>query len=122
MIKQSDEMKSDGEGVGGRIHLDRLAHKGTSIEMTFERRHELREKGSRAPGGNVFGLFTKQREASVMGLGNSRGRRRWDVAVKRETGILPTPLEEAGQGVWDLASRASENLWGPSGRQTTHLL
>lgn len=92
MIKQSDEMKSDGEGVGGRNHLDRLAHKGTSIEMTFEMRHEQREKGSRVPGGNVFGLFTKQREASVMGLEKSRGRRGWDVAGNRQIGLHPMLL------------------------------
>ena len=78
--------------MGGRIHLDRLAQESTSIEMTFERRREQREKGSHAPGGNVFGLFTKQREASVIVLGKSRGRRRWDVAAKRETGLLPMLL------------------------------
>lgn len=46
------------------------------------------------PGGDGFGLLTKQREASVIGLEDwrlekSKGRR-WDVAVKREMGLLPT--------------------------------
>lgn len=61
MTKQSDEMKSDGDGVGRTIHLDRLAHEGTSVEMTFERRREQQEKGSRARRGCVWPVYKTER-------------------------------------------------------------
>ena len=74
-------------GTGwGTINLDRVAHEGISVEMTFERRCEQQEKGSHARRERVWPAYKVERskcDQSREIKGEEVG-----VAVKEEAGLL----------------------------------
>jgi hypothetical protein len=75
------------------INLDRLVHEGIFVEMTFEMRCE--QERAVMPRGNALVPFMKQKEASLIGAGQSRGRGR-EVEFGREARLLYMLLYKAG--------------------------